>query len=201
MELNVEKLIRKNVLIIKNEAALKNLSEVGMIKSKNPIKYKINEKGQQLFGIVKSNMNTFLAKMLKSLKMMLVRPSFEAQFNSQFGKIVNKLAQDANQATRAVVQQIKEDSLASTISLNSSEISLLEKEIQKLGKKNIQITEECEMVLPKHILSLQEEVGGFTIPANNEIVHKKFQNLKTRKCVKLEDGSVYKGQWSEEGTR
>ena len=199
--MNVEKLVRKNTLITKNEAAIKGLAEIVTIKNKNPIRYKINEKGQQLFGIIKSNMNVFMAKMLKSLKMILVRPSFESQFNAQFHKIVNKLAQDANSASKLVVERVKDDPKESTISLNSSQISLLEKEIQEMWDKKEKIKKDSTMQLPEHVLNLEEEVGEFTIPANNEIVHEKFVNLKRKKCVELEDGSIYEGQWSADGLR
>jgi hypothetical protein len=197
----VEKLLRKNLLINKNEAVIKNLTEIARIKSKNPIRYKINEKGQQLFGIIKSNMSTFMVKMLKSLKMMLVRPSFEAQFNSQFAKIVNKLAKDANQASNAVIEKIQEDPQDTTITLSTNQISRLQLELEEFWGKKEKIKAETEMKLPEHVLILQEEVGGFTIPANNEIVHEKFNNLITKKCMELEDGSIYEGQWSKEGLR
>ena len=75
------------------------------------------------------------------------------------------------------------------------------KKIQKLSKKKLEIVKETDIKLPEHVITLQEEVGGFSIPANNEIVHKKFKNLIRKKCVELEDGSLYEGQWSEDGSR
>lgn len=199
--MNVEKLIRKNMLVIQNEAAIKGLSERTLIKNKNPICYKINSKGHQLFGIMKSNLSTFLTKMLKSLKMLLVRPSFEAQFNAQFSKIVNKLAHDSSLASSVVVQKVKDDPQTAKVSLDASQISALEKEIEELWGKKEKIKGEAKMELPEHVTSLQGEVGDFTIPANNEIVHEKFRGLESRGCVELEDGSLYEGQWSKEGLR
>lgn len=199
--MNVDKLIRKNLLIIKNEAAIKGLREVTLIKNKNPIRYKINSKAQQLFGIMKSNLSTFLTKMLKSLKMLLVRPSFEPQFNSQFGKIVHKLAQDSNLATATIIEKVTPDPQESKVSLSAAHISILEKEIRELSGKKDQIKKEHPMDLPEYVTSLQQEVGNFTIPANNEIVHEKFKGLKTKASVELEDGSLYQGQWSRDGLR
>lgn len=199
--MNVDKLIRKNLLIIKNEAAIKGLREVTLIKNKNPIRYKINTKAQQLFGIIKSNVSTFLTKMLKSLKMLLVRPSFEQQFNSQFGRIVNKLAQDSQLASGAIIEKVKAEPEESAVALSAQHISILEKEIEEIAGKTDKIKKECKMDLPEYVTSLQQEVGDFTIPANNEIVHEKFRKLKNKPCVELEDGSIYHGQWSPEGLR
>jgi PHD/YefM family antitoxin component YafN of YafNO toxin-antitoxin module len=201
LEVNVEKLVRKNNLISKNDASIKGLIEIASMKNKNPIRYKINDKGQQLFEIIKNNLATFNQKMLKSLKMILVRPSFEAEFNSQFRKIVNKLAQHENNFAKLVVEQIKDEPDMVGMSLNLKEIQQLEEEVREMLSQKERVHSVVKMNIPEHVLALEEDVGAFAIPANNEIVHEKFVNLETRECCKLEDGAVYEGQWSAEGTR
>lgn len=171
------------------------------MKKKNPIRYKINEKGQQLFDIIKSNLATFNQKMLKSLKMVLVRPSFETEFNSQFKKIVNKLAKHENAFAKLIVEQIKNEPDDSTMSLNSKEIAQLELDLKEMLSSSEKVEFVVPMQIPEHVLALEEDVGAFAIPANNEIVHEKFVNLEMRECCELEDGALYKGQWSAEGKR
>ena len=136
--------------------------------------------------------------------MILVRPSFEKEFNLQFKKIVSKLSKDAQAASNSVIQNVKvpkEQTETSSISLNRTEISLLEKEIRDLGKIDLKIMESSDMKLPKHVEEIEAEVGSFVIPQNSEVVHSKFVNLVNKPCVKLEDGSLYEGQWCQNETR
>lgn len=189
------------MLITQNDAAIKSLIEVSGMKSKNPIRYKINQKGQELFGIIKSNLEQMSQKMLKSLKMLLVRPSFEQQFNSQFSKIVNKLAQDGNIASKIVVERMKGEQAEAKLSLEASQISRLEKEIERMFSTSEIVKGEASLETPDYVKVLEETVGVFVIPENNEIVHEKFVNLTRKKAVTLDDGSIYEGQWSAEATR
>lgn len=205
LEDGVNQLLQKNYMLIETDAALNNMLEITHMKSKNPIMYKINNNGLQIFGIIKSNLSTFINKMLRSLKIMLVRPSFEKQFNQQFKKIVKKLSNDANLASKSIIEnvQTKEDQSRneSIISLNTSEISLLEKEIRELGRMDSKIIGESQMVLPEHVTQLETELGHFSIPRNSEIVHAKFKNLQVKPCMELENGTLYEGQWSTDDIR
>jgi hypothetical protein len=193
-------LLKKNFDFIECEAKLSKLAETVHIKSKNPIIYKINGNSRTLFEVIKKNLNEFLEKILKSTKFVMVRPSFEHKFNSEFNKIMDKLSKNFKDANNSVPSTANSNK-NSFISLKSSEISLLEEEIRQMSQSDLKPEQEIEMTLPEHVLQLEKELGPFVVPRNLKIVNPKFVNLVYHKGVKLEDGSFYDGQWSKEGTR
>lgn len=200
LEENIDLLLKKNFDFIECEAKLNKLSETAQIKSKNPIIYKINANSRTLFEVIKKNLNEFLQKILKSTKFVMVRPSFENKFNSEFNKIMEKLSKDFKDANNSVPSTANSNK-NSFISLNSSQISLLEEEIRQMCNSDFKPQEETEMKLPEHILELEKKIGPFVIPRNFKIVNPKFVNLTYKNSVKLEDGSFYHGQWAQDGTR
>lgn len=194
--------MKKNFDFIECEAKLNKLSETALIKSKNPIIYKINGNSRTLFEVIKKNLNEFLHKILKSTKFVMVRPSFEEKFNSEFNKIMGKLSKDFNDANNSVPSTSSSNNNKNNfISLNSSQISNLEDEIRQMSNNDLKPKEEVEMKLPDYVIQLEKELGPFVIPRNFKIVNPKFVNLIYKKGVKLEDGSYYDGQWSQDGTR
>lgn len=178
------------------------------MKGKNPIQYKINRKAGQLFNVIKGNANTFFYKLIKSLKMLMVRPSYEKMFNQKFKKIMEKVTNDAKLASQGVIGadskpegSVEESQRESVISLNTSEISVLEEEIRKMGCLDLEIEKEDAMELPEYVVEHERNVGPFKVPEQIDIVHKDFVDLEMRKCVRLNDGSLYEGQWTSAGIR
>ena len=177
------------------------------MKGKNPIQYKVNRKANQLFNVIKGNANTFFYKLIKSLKMLMVRPSYEKMFNKKFKKIMEKITNDGNLASQGAIGNVnvEEESVArnreSVISLNTSEISALEDEIRKLSCLDLEIEKADRMELPEYVVDHETNVGAFKVPEQVDIVHQEFVDLQNKPCVRLNDDSLYEGQWNASGIR
>lgn len=177
------------------------------MKGKNPIQYKVNRKANQLFNVIKGNANTFFYKLIKSLKMLMVRPSYEQMFNKKFKKIMEKITNDANLASQGAIdnmeveEETEEKNRESMISLNTSEISALEDEIRKLSCMDLEIEKADTMELPEYVVEHESNVGPFKVPEQVDIVHQEFVDLQNKRCVRLNDDSLYEGQWNSSEIR
>ena len=164
--------------------------------------YKINANARTLFEVIKKNLTEFLSKIIKSAKFVMVRPSFEQKFNSEFNKIMDKLTRDVNDASNSVPSTLNSNKdNTKSISLHYSDIANIEREIELLKEPDVKVLEEIDISYPEYVVELEKELGKFVIPKNFKIVNPKFVNLELRKPVKLEDGSLYEGQWSKDNKR
>ena len=192
---SIEKLIDKNTDMNKKHSEIKNLQKNLDYGFNNRVFYKINENANALYDEMCKVLTTLSLRFFKKFKLLLVRPKFESAFNEQFELLKQKLNQELSPKNTTVSENFSSEKM---INIKDDNSMSNDSGFFRL-KKDLDAVNETIFIIPDYVNTMIQNFGEFKPP--KDVVHPSFTNLVKKPCVKLEDDSIYEGEWSSEGVR